>query len=409
MTARETLRTSSIWAHVIAALVAVMLIMSVTLAARLTDVLVLQLPFFVLIAVFIVVGWLLAARRPDNPLGWLLLTIPGLFSLGAPAVLLGEALLESAPTETAWLFWFGYDRPDSWVWLPPIGLLLTQIPLRFPTGQLPSPAWRWFSGFTIAALVIGSLLLSTASVEVAPGIPNPAYIDGIGDSLVVPLTFGALAIAMIGSLASLFVRARRAGSVEAAQLRWMLWSVTIIVLVLIANWVGVLPNDDGWGAAQSFVPLMFGLIPVSIAVAVMRYRLYEIDRIISRTAAYALVTLVVVGVYALIVTSVAWLLPDAPTLGVALATLTAAAVFLPVLRTVRRLLDRRFNRAQYDAERVVESFGERLRTGADPHTAPVDLLGAVERTLEPNALGLWTAPPPLTPRPLSGETPARQD
>jgi len=138
------------------------------------------------------------------------------------------------------------------------------------------------------------------------------------------------------------------------------------------------------------VVVLYGLIPISIAVAVLRYRLYEIDRIISRTASYAVVTIVVIGVYALIVTSVALFLPDAPTLGVALATLTAAAVFLPVLRTVRRLLDRRFNRAQYDAERVVETFGQRLRTGADPHTAPADLLGAVESTLEPDVLGLWT-------------------
>jgi hypothetical protein len=148
---------------------------------------------------------------------------------------------------------------------------------------------------------------------------------------------------------------------------------------------------------QLLVTLLYGLIPISIAVAVLRYRLFEIDRIISRTAAYALVTVVIIGVYALIVTSVAWLLPDAPTLGVALATLAAAAVFLPVLRVLRRLLDRRFNRAQYDAERVVESFGQRLRTGADPHTAPADLIGAVQRTLEPDVLGIWTVPPAARP------------
>jgi len=377
----------SILAHIVGAVVVAMLVTSVVLAARPGAELARQIPFFVLLAVFIVIGWLLAARRPNNPLGWLLLAIPGLFSLGAPALLLGEALLEVAPTATAWLYWYGY-RTDTWVWLPPIGLLLTQIPLRFPTGTLPSPGWRWFSAYTIVALVVGSLLLSTISVEVAPGIPNPAYIDGIADSAIVPITFGALAVAMIGSVASLFVRALRAPEVEKEQLRWMLWSVTIIAIVLIANWFLVLPDD-----VSSSLLLIYGLIPISIAVAVLRYRLYDIDRIISRTAAYALVTAVVVGVYALIVTSVAWLLPDAPTLGVALATLTAAAVFLPVLRTVRRLLDRRFNRAQYDAELVVESFGQRLRTGADPHTAPADLLNAVERTLEPDVLGIWTAPP----------------
>jgi hypothetical protein len=293
-----------------------------------------------------------------------------------------------------WLLWYGYDRPDTWAWLPPIGILLIQIPLRFPTGRPPSRGWRWFSVFTIVALVVCSLVLSTASVEVAPGIPNPVYIGGIVEgedelTVIALVVFGAIAVAMIGAVASLFVRARRAGPIERVQLRWMLWSVTVVVLALIVSWL--LPGeDDEWSAVQVLVTLLYGLIPISIAVAVLRYRLYEIDRIISRTATYALVTAVVVGVYALIVTSVAWLLPDAPTLGVALATLTAAALFLPVLRTARRLLDRRFNREQYDAERVVESFGQRLRTGADPHTAPVDLLGAVERTLEPEVLGLWT-------------------
>lgn len=393
MSSPQTISRRSWIAHVVAAIVVAMLAVSVALAARVEGGLVPLIPFLTLLGVFIAVGWILASRRPENPLGWLLLAVPGLFTIGSPATLLGEALRETAPTVTAWLFWFGYDRPDTWAWLPPIGILLTQIPLRFPTGQLPSPGWRWFSAYTIVALVVCSLVLSTASVEVAPGIPNPVHIDAvIDDSIIGVLPFAAIALAMIGSLSSLFVRARRAGPVEAAQLRWMLWSVTIVVLSLIVAWS--LPGEgDDWSAVQLLVTLLYGLIPISIAVAVLRYRLYEIDRIISRTATYALVTAVVVGVYALIVTSVAWLLPDAPTLGVALATLAAAAVFLPVLRTVRRLLDRRFNRAQYDAERVVESFGQRLRTGADPHTAPSDLLGAVERTLEPEVLGIWTIPP----------------
>jgi len=385
----QTVSRRTLIAHVVAALVFVMLIMSVTLASQVDGGLARLLPFFSLLAVFIAVGWLLASRRPENPLGWLLLAVPGLFTLGAPAILLGTALRETAPAVTTWLYWFGYDRIDTWAWLPPVGLLLTQIPLRFPTGQLPSPGWRWFSLFTIVAIASGSLLLSTLSVEVAPGIANPVHIVGMAESPAVPIVFAVIGLSILGSLSSLFVRARRAGPVESAQLRWMLWSVSTIIVVLIGSWL--LPADGtDWSTLQSFLLLSYGLIPISIAVAVLRYRLYEIDRIISRTFTYALVTAVVVGVYALIVTSVAWLLPDAPTLGVALATLTAAALFLPVLRTARRLLDRRFNREQYDAERVVESFGQRLRTGADPHTAPVDLLGAVERTLEPEVLGLWT-------------------
>ncbi|WP_248240647.1 hypothetical protein [Microbacterium kunmingense] len=346
-------------------------------------------PFLVLLAVFVVVGSLLAWKRPANPIGWLLLVIPGLFTLGTPAMLLGEALLDSAPGVSAWLFWYGYDREDTWSWLPPIGLLLTQIPLRFPDGVLPSRRWRWFSWFTIVTLVVVSAVLSTASAEVYPGIANPVH-SGVllGAPVVIAACFGALAVAFVGSLASLIVRYRRSGDVQRAQLRWMLWAVCLVVVILLSSWV----IPDEWGAANSIVLVSYGLIPVAIAIAVLRYRLYEIDRVISRTAAYVLVTALAVATYALVVTSVAWLLPDATTLGVALATLVAAAVFFPVLRIVRRLLDRRFNRRQYDAERVVDAFGERLRTGADPHTAASDLVDAVDRTLEPSVVGIWTRP-----------------
>lgn len=377
-------------AFVVAALIFAMLIATGVAYASSGRVLTDAAPFLILLTVFIVVGWLLSWKRPRNPIGWLLLLIPGLFTLGTPATFLGQALLDQEPEIAAWLFWYGYDREDTWSWLPPIGLLLTQIPLRFPDGTLPTPRWRWFSRYTIATLVAASAVLSTASSEVYPGVPNPIHNPAlVSDPVAIAICFGALAIAFVGSLASLCARYRRAGAVQRAQLRWMLWAVGLVVVTLICSWV----VPDQWSAVNSIVLLSYGLIPVAIAIAVLRYRLYEIDRIISRTAAYALVTAVVVATYTIIVTSVAWLLPGATTLGVALATLVAAAVFLPVLRVARRVLDRRFNRAQYDAERVVDALGERLRTGADPHTAASDLADAVERTLEPSALGVWTLPP----------------
>jgi hypothetical protein len=381
-------RWPTIIAHGVAALIALMLALTVVVLVDADGDVVGGIPFVVLLAVFLLVGWLIAWRRPENPLGWLLLAVPGLFTLGAPAMMLGEALLDTAPGVATWLLWYGSDREDTWAWLPPIGLLLTQIPLRFPDGRLPSPRWRWFSRITIVVLVASSALLSTASVEVYPGVANPVGVDGIAESPLVLVVFAALGASFLGSLASLVVRSRRAGAVEAAQLRWMLWAVAIIVVVLIGSWL--LPDD--WTAVRSTLLIVYGLIPAAIAVAVLRYRLFEIDRLISRTASYALVTSIVVGVYATVVTSVGLLLPGASTLGVALATLAAAALFLPALRITRRVLDRRFNRAQYDAARVAEDFGQRLRTGADPHTAPVDLLVAVERTLEPAVVGIWTAP-----------------
>jgi hypothetical protein len=351
------------------------------------------LPITFVLVTCLSVGWLLAWKRSENPLGWMLMAVTGLLTFEAPVALLGHALADTAPVASAWLLWFGGDREDTWAWLPAVGLLLTQIPLRFPDGRLPSPRWRWFSWFTIAAIVFGSAVLSAGAAEVAPGIANPTHIAGLtGLPWVLALVFGPLAVSFVGASASLIVRYRASGDVERAQLRWVLWAVAIAVGTLVLGWI----VNTGWISSvdlEVFNVLgvsAYALIPISIGIAVLRYRLYEIDRIISRTAAYALVSLMVLAVYALVVTSVTWLFPGMQSVGVALATLAAAALFLPALRWIRRRVDRRFDREQYDAQRVVEKFGEGLRTGADPHTSGADLLAAVEQTLKPDAVGLWT-------------------
>jgi hypothetical protein len=166
-----------------------------------------------------------------------------------------------------------------------------------------------------------------------------------------------------------------------AQLRWMVWAVAIATAGLASGW---LPGGDAY---NSWLIALYALIPIAIAIAVLRYRLYEIDRVISRSAAYVIVSLVVVGTYLAVVLVASLLVGD--TVGVAVGTLAAAGIFLPVLRWVRRGIDRVFNRAQYDAEQVVAAFGEQVRNGADPHTAGVQLLGAVKASLDPAAVGLW--------------------
>jgi hypothetical protein len=133
------------------------------------------------------------------------------------------------------------------------------------------------------------------------------------------------------------------------------------------------------------------LIPISIGIAITRHGLYEIDRIVSRTVAYAAVTLLVVGVYAAVVTSATVLAPGLPSAGVAVATLAAAALFLPALRAIQRVVDRRFDRERYDAQNVVETFGEHLRTEIDPATTTTSLIAAVDRTLQPTAVGVWAS------------------
>jgi hypothetical protein len=271
-----------------------------------------------------------------------------------------------------------------------VGLLFTQTLLRFPDGRLPSPRWRGFSWFTIASIVIASWMISSSVRTVAPGLANPTYVVWTATDynlLQVVAYIGLLASSFIGSIASLFVRYRRARSVERVQLRWLFWAGCIPVVLTIVAWL--VPSNLGV-FIRPFGLVSYSFIPVAIAVAVLRYGLYNIDRIISRTVSYAIVTIVIVGVYVGIVLGIGALLPRANSLGVALATLAAAAVFLPLVRGVQRLVDRRFNRAAYNAQRVVDAFGERLRSGADPHAAGADLVSTVEQALEPTAVGIWT-------------------
>jgi hypothetical protein len=348
------------------------------------------LPFvFVLIAA-LAVGWLLAVRLPRNPLGWLLIAIPTLFTIGGATSALAELLYPVAPLVSTWLYvLFGSEGVDNWSWVPPVWLLLCQLPLRFPTGRLPSPRWRAFQWFSIGALIVCSTTILLDTPEATPGIPNPVHLEGVGGQpAVVLLAFGSLGVAFIGSIASLFIRYRGANVIERAQIRWVLWAVAVAVGSLIGTWL-FLVFVPGVNVSGVFLTT-YSLIPIAIGVSVMRYRLYEIDRIISRTASYAIVSVVVIGVYLLVVSSVQLILPGLPAIGVALATLAAAALFLPVLRWVRRHIDRRFDRERYNAEKVVDAFGEHLRTDLDPHSTSGELLDAVERTLQPTSVGIWT-------------------
>jgi hypothetical protein len=344
-----------------------------------------DLGFFLLLLATTTVGWLLAWKRPRHPLGWLLLAVPGLFVLQIPAQFLGDALRGVAPGVAAWAYWTTTD----WTWVPPVGLLFTQIPLRFPDGRLPSPRWRWFSWFTIVSIAVASWAISTGPAKVAPGLANPTHLPWTPTERTV-LTFvvlGALlAPSFVGSIISLFVRYRSAGAVARTQLRWVFWGAAIPICLLILGWA--LPALLGF--FSPFLLVTYALIPIAIGIAVMRYGLYGIDRIISRTVSYAIVTIVIVGVYVGIVLGIGALLPQANSVGVAIATLAAAAVFLPLLRRVQGWVDRRFNRAAYNAQKVVDAFGERLRSGADPHAAGGDLVSAVEQTLQPSAVGIWT-------------------
>ena len=340
---------------------------------------------FVMLAVTAGVGWLLASRVPDNAVGWLLLAVAGFFLLAAPVFVTGYLLEDNHPPVAAWFFWYAGD--ESWVWLPPIMLLFLQVPLRFPDGGLPTPRWRWFSRFTVAAIVTGSFVMATAPTEVRPGIDNPLSLPWSDQALAVAVTVvaAALLIGFVGSIASVVVRYRRADLATRTQIRWFAWAVAAVIVFYVLSFFVPGESLNGW------VSLSYALIPASIGVAVLRYRLYDIDRVVSRTTSYGLVTAMVLGVYLVLVTSLSRLLPGSSSFAVAIGTLTAAAAFRPLLGAVQRRVDHRFNRSQYDARGAVEEFASRLRHEVDTDTVVADLVQVVGLTVQPASASVWVS------------------
>ena len=354
-------------------------------------------PVLLFAVLTIVVGWILAWKRPRVPIGWLLLGFGAIGFLQGPATMVALALKTSHPLVAGWAAEFASE--SSWTWIPSLGVLLALVPLRFPTGELPSRRWAWFWWVSVTVLVLDSLVAATFERSMQFGIPNPTFVNWGASLGALELALElALVVVFVGAVVSLFVRYRSAAAVERAQLRWLFWAVAIVVgLFIVGGIENAIFGDESRGGVRALVAeifdfandLTFSLVPLAILVAVLRSGLYAIDRIISRTASYALVTVSVVAVYITVVLVSSLLLPKVQSLGIAAATLIAAALFFPLLRILRRTIDRRFNRVQYDAQKVVDAFGERIRTGVDPQRAIDDLSSAVQAALQPSSMGVW--------------------
>ena len=334
-------------------------------------------------------GWVLASRVPTNPLGWILQVSAGCFLLAFVGYLLGNATVGWSSTLTAWLGWLAGTDDWGWLWLPPVGLLFTQMLLRFPDGRVPSPRWRWFSRFTLVMLAYGTMLLATAPGDLRHGATNPVGLPWLAahQSFLLPVLAGGLLISFVGSVASLFVRYRKAGDVARHQLRWVAWAATVVLLVYVLSFFVPATSVD------FIVQAGYALIPVAMGVAVTRYHLYDIDRILSRTVSYAVVTGVLLVTYAVVVTAISNVLRASSTLAVSAATLVAAAMLRPVLRWTRHAVDRRFNRERYDAELVVEQFGGALRNDVDVESVIGGLVTTVASTMQPRTITVWRSVP----------------
>jgi hypothetical protein len=307
-------------------------------------------------------------------------------------------------TGAAWAA--AFLTPFAGSWALPVCLTTIHLPLRFPDGKLPSSRWAPFSLFVVVLTVVLPVVVTTGSRVTTDGDPNPYYVSWTQPlSLIIVL----LPIAMLASAWSLVVRYRRSESLERHQIRWIAWAggwiVTIYSITLAtsiiydevnsvdiqkASWFAGYP---WWLASLQFFALIsFLLIPASFSIAILRYRLYDIDRVVSRTISYVLVSISVLVVYAAVVGLVSQLLPDLDSLGVVVATLASAAAFRPVLSRVQTRVNRRFNRSRYDAMLTTNAFSARVQESVDPETVARELCETVRGSLEPSQLGLWIRP-----------------
>jgi hypothetical protein len=336
------------------------------------------------------VGAVVASRRPRHPVGWLLLAtgLTMAADLGVNGyVRYGLVTRPGSLPGASYLAGVSFGIFLVWISLAGFVLLLT------PTGSLPSPRWRWWARVAAAGPV---LELLSAAID-----PQPLYPEHpeVGNPLAVPIlpsvqvgiAGGVIILVSIAVAAvSLVLRYRRARGVERLQLRWLAFAAGLAAgLLAVAVAAGLAGRD---GLVLAALATMVSLLPLATGAAILRYRLYDLDRIISRTVAYGLLTLLLAGAYGVVALALGRVLGRGSSLAVAAATLAVAAVFDPARRRLQRVVDRRFNRRRYDATRTVAAFAARLRQQVDLDALSTELLAVVEMTMQPGQASLWLRP-----------------
>ena len=337
----------------------------------------------------VTVGAVLASHRPRHPVGWLLLALGLWFTYGYASYAL--LALRGAPPAVG-----SAAKDVAFFWLVAcIGFIL----LLTPTGQLPSPRWRWWARLAALAAVVG-VLSSVLGPFAEPDQSVAVRALAVWLPVARGVTFVVAGLAIPIGAASLVVRFRRARGVERQQLRWLAVGAAPVAVAVLAIAALVLVGNDfsfGW-----LVGVCLAVLPLTIGAAILRYRLYDLDRIISRTLAYGVLTVLLGGGYAGVVLGLGQLLGRQSSLIVAGATLAVAGVFQPARRRIQQVVDRRFNRRRYDAARTIEAFADRLRQQIDLDALAAELLTVVDQTMQPMSSSLWLRPTrdqqPPTPR-----------
>ncbi|MDP9219724.1 MAG: hypothetical protein M3P23_04195 [Actinomycetota bacterium] len=349
-----------------------------------------------LVGTFVSLGTLLALRQPANPIGWLM-TAGGLTWLSSEAAVdyATYALADGHATRAAALA----ASYDANIW--PVGVTCAVgLPLLlFPAGRTRSPRWLWVLRVMIAACVV--LVVASALMPGTLDTPTSAATATLLNPLGVPLLKPALTLAInlslpvfmlatLTAVVGVIARFRSAAGLERQQLRWVLTGAVLAISgMLLVYLSGVLLHLSP-GAVNVVVTVGLGCLPVSLTIAILRYRLYDLDRIVSRTVSYAAVSGVLIATYVGLVTGVSRLIPDnSRSLAVAASTLAVAALLQPLRRRMQAVVDRRFNRSRYNASRTVEAFSARLREQVDLAALEVDLLTVVRESMQPASAALW--------------------
>jgi hypothetical protein len=344
------------------------------------------------ILVFATTGGLVASRVPHNPAGWLMSLAALAFTIGGLCDEWYQAVRDSGPaafaTFAAWM--------TTWIWIAGIGPAATFLLLLFPDGHLPSRRWRllaWMSALTLGVAVVGLAVtpgrIEDTDVSNPVGIPTSPAIEAL-----VAASLAVFGVCIVLCCASLVVRYRNAGHEQRQQLKWLAWAVPVVLACLAAS---IWAQGDSSSAravdignALSAVGLM--VVPVAIAMAILRSRLYDIDVVINRTLVYATLTATLAVVY---LTSVLLLrlalepLTGKSDLAVAASTLAVAALFRPLRTRIQTVVDRRFYRRRYDATLTLQSFTGRLRQEVDLETVSSELSSVVRDTMHPAHVTLW--------------------
>ena len=351
----------------------------------------------VLFTVYAGTGAYLAIRRPVNPLGWLLILVGWGFSLGSAGTYSQpDAFVAAATTRLQLVFW---ASSTAWT-LVFVGLLA--ITLTYPGGRLANGRAgrlaRAALGLQAAlALLIMSSPTMTVTTSAVMTISNPfALLPGLPLWRVLPSTnvlYAAMLVIVVAGLVSMLRRWRRAQGLERQQFRWLVAALVVVsVATTVWAWVSFILGQPPNGPANILAVVSFSTVPAAIAVAVLRYHLYEIDRIISRTLTYVGVT---VGLFAVFVAAnlvAQWVLApftNGNAIAVAGSTLLAAAAFSPLRARLQAIVDRRFNRGRYDAERTIDAFAGRLRDELDLAALAEALLGTTRVAVEPATTAVW--------------------